>query len=44
VTTRIAAIASARRITSYPCTTTGADPITGQPTLPWWFDRTTTQS
>jgi len=39
VTTRIAAIASARRVTSYPRTTTGTDPTTDKPTLTWWFDQ-----
>ncbi|MFC3894454.1 hypothetical protein ACFOWZ_23490 [Lentzea rhizosphaerae] len=39
MTTRIAAIASARRVTSYLRTTTGTDPTTGKPTLTWWFDQ-----
>jgi transposase len=39
VTTRIAAIAAARRVTSYLRTETGTDPATGKPTLTWSFDQ-----
>jgi hypothetical protein len=39
VTARITAIASARRVTTYLRTETGADPTTGKPTLRWWFDQ-----
>jgi transposase len=39
VTTRITAIASARRVTAYLRTVTGIDPVTGKPTLRWWFDQ-----
>lgn len=39
VTARIAAIASARRVSAYLRTETGADPATGKPTLRWWFDQ-----
>ncbi len=39
VTTRIAAIAAARRVTAYLRTTTGTDPTTGKPTLTWWFNQ-----
>jgi len=39
VTTRITAIASARRVTAYLRITTGTDPDTGKPTLTWWFDQ-----
>lgn len=39
VTTRISAIAAARRVTAYLRTRTGIDPVTGKPTLRWWFDQ-----
>lgn len=39
VTTRITAIASARRVTAYLRTEPGTDPATGKPTLRWWFDQ-----
>jgi transposase len=39
VTARTTAIASARRVTAYLRTETGADPATGKPTLRWWFDQ-----
>jgi hypothetical protein len=39
VTTRITAIASARRVTACLRTRTGTDPATGKPTLRWWFDQ-----
>lgn len=39
VTTRITAIASARRVTAYLRTETGTDSATGKPTLTWWFDQ-----
>ncbi len=37
---RVNAIASGRRVSSYPRTTIGADPATGKPTLTWHFDDT----
>lgn len=40
VTARITTIASARRVTAYLRTQTGTDPVTGKPTLAWWFDQT----
>ncbi len=39
VTARIAAIASARRVTAYLRTTVGLDADTGKPTLSWSFDQ-----
>jgi hypothetical protein len=39
VTARITAISSARRVTAYLRTETGADPTTGKPILDWWFDQ-----
>jgi hypothetical protein len=39
VTARIAAIGSARRVTAYLRTQTGTDPVTGKPTLRWWYDQ-----
>jgi len=38
VATRIAAIASGRRVTSYLRTTIGTDSVTDKPTLAWHFD------
>jgi transposase len=40
VTTRVTAIAAARRVTAYLRTETGTDPVTGKPILRWWFDPT----
>ncbi|MEP6815039.1 MAG: IS1634 family transposase, partial [Marmoricola sp.] len=40
VATRVAAIASGRRVTGYLRTTIGTDPATGKPTLTWHFDDT----
>lgn len=40
VATRVAAIASGRRVTGYLRTTIGTDPATGKPTLSWHFDDT----
>jgi transposase len=39
VTTRVTAIAAARRVTAYLRTETGTDRATGKPTLAWWFDQ-----
>jgi transposase len=38
VTTRIAAISRARRVSAVLRTTVGTDPVTGKPTLAWTFD------
>ncbi|MGI8535774.1 MAG: IS1634 family transposase, partial [Mycobacteriales bacterium] len=40
VATRVAAIASGRRVTGYLRTTIDTDPATGKPTLSWHFDDT----
>lgn len=39
VTTRVTAIAAARRVGAYLRTETGTDPATGKPTLRWWLDQ-----
>jgi hypothetical protein len=40
VTERITAISRGRRVTAYPRTEVGTDPVTGKPTLAWSFDQT----
>jgi transposase len=39
VTDRITAIARDRRVKTYLRSETGTDPVTGKPTLTWWFDQ-----
>jgi hypothetical protein len=40
VDARLAVIAKTRRVGAYLTTVTGADPVTGKPTLTWSFDQT----
>ncbi len=39
VTDRITAIARDRRVKAYLRSEAGTDPVTGKPTLTWWFDK-----
>ncbi|MBB5155134.1 IS1634 family transposase [Saccharopolyspora phatthalungensis] len=40
VTDRVTTIARTRRVKTYLRTQVGTDPVTGKPTLTWWFDQT----